>query len=185
MRPLGFYFLLKFQPLFCFAGLRVGSRLHPQLFSGKADAPRRPPASFPHARPCALPGSAFLSAASGGSSSAVNSSLEGRFGSPSAAPRLFLLGFLGFCRLLENAAGICCRAGASGVCPVFPRHLYCQPPNCQSQTTPGRRAWKNLHPGAETCRNHCARNPAACFRGSCHARKNPARFAADRRGCPE
>ena len=35
MRPLGFYFLLKFQPFFCFAGLRVGSRLHPQFFPGR------------------------------------------------------------------------------------------------------------------------------------------------------
>ena len=35
MRPLGFYFLLKFQPLFYFAGLRVGSRLHPQFFPGR------------------------------------------------------------------------------------------------------------------------------------------------------
>ena len=35
MSPLGFYFLLKFQPLFYFAGLRVGSCLHPQFFPGR------------------------------------------------------------------------------------------------------------------------------------------------------
>ncbi|MCR0189375.1 hypothetical protein MKA43_20855 [[Clostridium] innocuum] len=74
---------------------------------------------------------------------------------------------------------------------MFPRHLCCRPPkqrkppNCRNRATPGRRAGKSLHPGAGACRNHCAWNPAACFRGSCHARKNPARFAAERCGCPE
>ena len=101
MRPLGFYFLLKFQPLFCFAGLRVGSRLHPQFFPGRQTRLGVLQLLFHTLGPAPCLGQLFIRRLRW-------QLVSGKFqlGRPFrfsfGCPRLFLLGFLGFCRLLET-----------------------------------------------------------------------------------
>ena len=124
MGPLGFYFLLKFQPLFLLCG-PPGRKPSPYaVFSGKADAPRRPPAFFSIRSALRLAWGSFLSAASGGQLVSGKFQLGRPFWfSLRLIPAVSPGGFLGFCRLLETLLVFCCRAGCirrlPGVSPAF------------------------------------------------------------------